>query len=117
MGNCPCPRCKTPLSKVHLVGTKGDRRRRLGLQRSDDHRRQLLVSTARKAIYEENYGVSSARVERLLQAESLVPTTVILLPFLHRLQRSTWPRSECIFRSTLKTWARYLLVVSSGLDA
>ena len=106
------------MSKVHLVGTKRDRKDHLKLQRSDDDKRQFLVSTARKAIYEgKNYGITSAYVERLLQAESLVPTTVILFPFFHALQCSAWRRSECIFRLTLKAWARCVFPVSGGPNA
>ena len=38
---------------------------------------------ARRAIYEKNYAVNSKAVNRLLQEDSLVPTTVrIVLPLL-----------------------------------
>ena len=74
MGTCPCPRCKIPLSNTHLVGSKQDRRDRRRLVRLDDDKRQYAVSAARRAIYESNFAVNSAYVERQLQAESLVPT-------------------------------------------
>ena len=40
----------------------------------DDDKRQFAVSNARQAIYESNFAVNSAYVERQLAAESLVPT-------------------------------------------
>jgi hypothetical protein len=75
-GTCPCPRCKVPLSEAHLVGTTNDRRRREKLARKDDNRYKLVVSRAREAIFQRNFAVNSAYVERLLKPESLVPTQV-----------------------------------------
>ena len=79
LGGCPCPRCGIQLSKVHLVGTKRDRRNRILLQRVDDEPRRFKVSQARKHIYENNNAISSAGVERMLKPLSLVPTTVHLM--------------------------------------
>lgn len=80
LGGCPCPRCKIPLSDVHLVGTKRDRKKRLALARHDDDPRQYAVRTARASIYHSNpkdcLAVDSAHVERLLKPQSLVPTSV-----------------------------------------
>jgi hypothetical protein len=76
LGACPCPRCKVPLSEVALVGKASDRHDRSRLVRVDDHRRKILVSTARRAILERNLAMNSAYVERLLKPESLVPTAV-----------------------------------------
>jgi hypothetical protein len=76
LGGCPCPRCGIQLSNVHLVGTKRDHRNRVLLQRVDDEPRRFKVSQARKHIYDNNNGISSAGVERMLKPLSLVPTTV-----------------------------------------
>jgi hypothetical protein len=75
-GQCPCPRCKTPLSASHLVGTKQDRKNRLRLQRIDDSDRRDAVARARFEIYNRNQHVNGARVERCLKEHSLVPTAV-----------------------------------------
>jgi hypothetical protein len=64
------------MTKVHLLGTKNDRKARQKLARSDDQTHQSLISTARKAIYENNFDVDSAMVERMLKPQSLVPTSV-----------------------------------------
>ena len=44
--------------------------------RTDDSRRQNNVIAARKLIYNKNFQITSAAVEKLLRDESLVPTTV-----------------------------------------
>jgi hypothetical protein len=75
-GLCPCPRCTISLSRVHLVGTKSDRRARTTLARVDDEQRRGLISAARKTIYELNYDINSVAVERILKPQSLVPTSV-----------------------------------------
>jgi hypothetical protein len=76
LGGCPCPRCTIPLSSVPLVGTKRDRNDRIKLARVDDPRYRKLVSQARRAIYQQNFAVDSAPVERMLKPESFVPTSV-----------------------------------------
>lgn len=76
MGGCPCPRCTIPKSKLHLMGTKRDRRDRIKQARVDDHQRRSTIAQARKAIYEQNFDVDSAGVERMLKPLSLVPTSV-----------------------------------------
>jgi hypothetical protein len=42
----------------------------------DDARRRSTVASARELIYEKNYAVDSQAVEKLLKAQSLVPTSV-----------------------------------------
>ena len=76
LGHCPCPRCTTPLSRVHLLGTKNDRQARTSLARVDDNQYRSRLSTARQAIYKQNYDVDSAAVARMLKPWSLVPTSV-----------------------------------------
>lgn len=76
LGGCPCPRCTIPLSNVHLVGTKRDRNNRVKLARVDDRRHRNLVSQARRAIYQHNFAVDSAPVERMLKPNSFVPASV-----------------------------------------
>jgi hypothetical protein len=58
------------------MGKYLDMRRRKTLARIDDVKRRNRVEIARKIIYEKNYGISSRAVEKLLQEDSLVPTTV-----------------------------------------
>lgn len=58
------------------MGTILDKRRRETMAREDSESRVTSVSTAREFVYEEGYAINSDRVENLLKAESLVPTTV-----------------------------------------
>jgi hypothetical protein len=76
MGACPCPRCLIPKDRIHLVGTKRDTKQRTTLARIDNLQRQAKVSAAREMIYESNWAVDSAPVQRVLKPESLVPTEV-----------------------------------------
>jgi hypothetical protein len=75
-GQCPCPHCTMDLSKSHLLGMKMDRNDRIKLACVDDQRHRSIISAAREAIYNRNYAVDSAPVERLLKPHSLVPTSV-----------------------------------------
>ena len=88
LGMCPCPRCEVPLKDADMVGTQSDRKQRLKLMRKNDIRRELKVSTARRAIYDDNRGVTSARVENQLKEQSLVPAYVSYLWFIsdHRVE-------------------------------
>jgi hypothetical protein len=52
-----------------------DRQQRTTLLRSNEDRDQL-VATARKFIYDSNYGIDSTAVENLLKPCSWVPTCV-----------------------------------------
>jgi hypothetical protein len=76
MGACPCPRCLIPKDRIDLVGTKQDMRQRTTLARVDNLQRQAKITAAREMIYEQNWAVDSAPVQRLLKPESLVPTEV-----------------------------------------
>jgi len=76
MGGCPCPRCLIPMESMHLIGTKRDTKQRTTLARIDNLSRQAKVGSARRLIYESNFAVDCAAVERLLKPESLVPTAV-----------------------------------------
>jgi|HubBroStandDraft_3_1064219.scaffolds.fasta_scaffold527040_1 hypothetical protein len=64
------------MAHVRNLGMVRDMQDRVALARVDDHDRQSSVTAARKLIYNENYGVSSAAVERLLKGTSLLPNTV-----------------------------------------
>jgi len=57
---------------------KNDMKQRVRLARINDASRQIKVSAARRIIYEKDFGVSSAPVERLLKPDSLVPVLVSL---------------------------------------
>jgi hypothetical protein len=76
LGLCPCPRCLIPKERLQNLGKARDRQQRLTLRRRDDAQRRSAVASARKLIYEKNYAVDSQGVERLLKAQSLVPTYV-----------------------------------------
>jgi hypothetical protein len=58
------------------MGTKRDRIARTALARVDSHQRRQLISVARKTIYQQNYDVDSAGIERMLKPQSFVPTSV-----------------------------------------
>lgn len=76
MGNCPCPRCLLQKGSVHRVGTERDKEQRITLSRVDDKGYQDKMREARRLIYEDNWAVDSAPVQRLLKPQSLVPTLV-----------------------------------------
>lgn len=83
LGDCPCPRCLTPIQLAHKFGTPEDKEMRRQEARVDDKNRQTTISKARKLIYGKigvkknaNYGVNSTAVEKLLKKQSLVPTEV-----------------------------------------
>src|ERR1700722_2679859 len=96
-GLCLCPRCKILKSKVHLLGTKSDRKARTTLARSDDLAHRQLVSTARDFIYKKNFDIDSAPVKRLLKAQSLVPTFVSYRPLEELLPLTSFSLIECLF--------------------
>lgn len=58
------------------MGMARDMLQRETMARVDDTRRRNAVDAARRAIYELNFLVNSAAVERMLQDTSLVPTVV-----------------------------------------
>jgi hypothetical protein len=64
------------MDRMHLIGTKRDQKQRLALGRVDSPSYQAKISNARQLIYESNFAVDSAPVQRLLKPESLVPTQV-----------------------------------------
>ncbi|KAG5639975.1 hypothetical protein DXG03_002044 [Asterophora parasitica] len=74
LGKCPCPRCTLPKERIPELGTQLDLRRRVTLARRDDSPRRFRIRIAREFIYERGFGVKSAAVERILEADSLVPT-------------------------------------------
>jgi len=79
---------------------KSDRNVRIMEARVDDARRKDLISAARRAVYEQDLGVDSAAVERMLKPESLVPTSVSLPGFAtQRLLPKLASNSECLLRS------------------
>jgi uncharacterized protein YcbX len=75
-GNCPCPRCLIPLSRVSNMGKVQDMKQRYTLARVDDESRKHKIESARDIIFNQNYVVNSKAVEAILKAESLVPNTV-----------------------------------------
>ena len=95
LGGCPCPRCLIPKDRIQNMGRPRDRLQRKTLERNDE-RRGTMVSAARSLIYEKDFGVGSAAVERILKPQSWVPTSVSLeLPS----PTMTDHLVECIFRS------------------
>lgn len=74
-GNCLCPRCLIPVTRVHNLGKKLDMAQRQTLARTNDKLR-CMVERARQIIYEKNYAVDADAVEDILKEESLIPTLV-----------------------------------------
>ena len=75
-GMRPCPRCLVSKEDIRKLGLSSDRRQRRTNSRVDDLYRQSKITSARRIIYEENYRINSAAVERILKEESLVPNLV-----------------------------------------
>jgi hypothetical protein len=74
-GACPCPRCKTLFSDIYKLGFISDMNSRISKARV--YAMQTIIH-ARRFIYSLGLPVAGAAVNRLLQAESLVPTVVCL---------------------------------------
>jgi hypothetical protein len=72
----PCPRCLVFKQEIKNLGLPKDRQQRVQFARVDNLQRLNKISSARRIIYEDNYLVNSAAVERILKEESLVPTSV-----------------------------------------
>jgi hypothetical protein len=72
-GDCPCPRCLVLRVNCGNIGMVGDTRTRTSTVRS--YARESILR-AWDFIYRLGYGVGSAAVERVLKAQSLVPTLV-----------------------------------------
>ena len=64
------------MTQLHELGYQRDKKRRTDLARRDDTEFRTNVTNARKAIYEEGFGITSTTVETLLKPKSLVPTEV-----------------------------------------
>lgn len=95
LGGCPCPRCLIPKDRIQNMGRPQDRLQRETLERNDE-KRGAMVNAARSLIYEKDFAVGSAAVERILKPQSWVPTSVSLeLPS----PTMTDHLVECIFRS------------------
>jgi hypothetical protein len=72
----PCPQCLVFKQEIKNLGLPKDRQQRVQFARVDNLQRLNKISSARRIIYEDNYLVNSAAVERILKEESLVPTSV-----------------------------------------
>lgn len=72
-GNCLCPRCLIPKSSFHQLGFLTDQSARLTLARTY---LWAKIDEARRAIYQLGMPLKGVAVERLLKAESLLPTVV-----------------------------------------
>lgn len=125
LGDCPCPRCKIKLSKVHNLGMPMDRTQRRTQARFDDDIRRQKISEAREHIYEEGYIVNSAEIERQLKPESLVPTAVCFtmlqfntppytIYFRMPFQRGYHPTNSTCFRCLLLIYCTSLRLGSGG---
>ncbi|KAK7684228.1 hypothetical protein QCA50_012552 [Cerrena zonata] len=71
-GLCPCTRCLTPKSKLHLMGQVYD----MAFRVQAGVRKYLsrAVTVARKYIYDAGYSVASTAIDNLLKETSSVPT-------------------------------------------
>lgn len=85
LGKCPCPRCLIPLNRVRNLGMARDMTQRDTMARVDDVQRRSRIEAARRLIYEKNFTVNSAAVEKILRDMSLVPTAVRCLLLLFTL--------------------------------
>ena len=99
MGGRPCPRCLIPKACIHQVGTECDKVQRKLSARINDNVYREKIHEAQVLIYEKNWAVESAPVQRILKPQSLVPTLVSLQcgepVFVFKLKLET----ECIFRT------------------
>jgi hypothetical protein len=73
---CPCPRCLILKSRIPLIGTKTDTKRRIQLARVDSEDRRHKIELVRRMMFEGGVNITSKRIEDLLGPASLVPTRV-----------------------------------------
>lgn len=73
---CPCPRCLLLKSKISSIGSKTDTKMRLILVRKDSEDRREKVEQARMLMFEKGIAITSVKIERILQPQSLTPTRV-----------------------------------------
>jgi hypothetical protein len=76
LGKCLCPRCLAEIQDVHNMGTKVDLQNRVSHARVDDGKRRAKIKKARKLVYEKGASANGNAVKNVLDAESMVPTTV-----------------------------------------
>ncbi|KAJ7825144.1 hypothetical protein B0H14DRAFT_3468789 [Mycena olivaceomarginata] len=101
-GGCPCPRCLTPKSQLHLMGYVRDISVRLS-----NPRKYLsnFVELARHRIYTLGQGIGSKAVDDLLKESSSVPTVnafikrlgsdfdlhqMLVVDFMHEFELGVW---------------------------
>lgn len=71
----PSPRTLVPKKYISYLGTKVDEQRRHHLRIDNDSRREL-IEASRRLIFLQGIGITGARVEERLQAQSMTPTRV-----------------------------------------
>jgi hypothetical protein len=76
LAHCPCPRCLLLKSKISLIGSKTDTKMCLVLVRKDSEERREKVEQARTLMFEKGIAITSVKIERILQPQSLTPTRV-----------------------------------------
>ena len=76
MGECLCPCCLIPKSRVHQIATATDILHWKVFTCCDTKEWCDKVATAHQLIYEKHYAVHTPQVKELLKDESLVPTLV-----------------------------------------
>ncbi|KIM83849.1 hypothetical protein PILCRDRAFT_68884 [Piloderma croceum F 1598] len=74
LGKCPCPHCLIPLNCVCNLGMARDMTQRDTMARVDNVQRHSRIEAVQRLIYEKNFMVNSAAVEKILRDTSLVPT-------------------------------------------
>lgn len=67
-----------PKKYISWLGTKVDEQRRKHIRLDNDSHREL-IEASRKLIFRHGVGITGAKVEERLQAQSLTPTRVSFL--------------------------------------
>jgi len=73
---CPCPRCLLLKSRIPMIGSKTDSKRRISLARVDSEDRRKKIELARKLMFEAGVNITSSKIDDVLRPTSLVPTRV-----------------------------------------
>ena len=111
LGNLPCPCCLVHKSEVRELGTKRDFKRRVTKMRVDDHRRRMLVETAREMVYVNGIRPGAKAISELLASRSLTPTRVSGLIFSN--PSSSWLvyHLECLFGASRKIRTQFSFII------
>ncbi|KAJ7021549.1 hypothetical protein C8F04DRAFT_1313789 [Mycena alexandri] len=124
-GGCPCPRCFVEKDQIHKMGTKADMRQRQKIRQVTPWYTRM-INTTRRWIFEKGVLVAGAAVNKVLKAQSWVPTrnaftklpsfnffTMFVPDLLHEVELGGW---KSLFIHLLRILQAYNPITIEKLD-